>query len=161
MPKQKTKRGTEKNAATNETPNISVTGKMGDAGYDKLNAAIENLASTQADRIDVLKDEVTKAVQYTKDVAEELSSRLGDMDTRLEDMSGSIGNISKGTERSYPTSLREYAVKSGDSMTLIAKGQLGQAGRFTDIAILNYDRYPNLKTNPNQVQVGWKLRLPD
>ncbi len=42
---------------------------------------------------------------------------------------------------------------------MIAKNELGQSGRMTEIATMNYDRYPSLRTS-NDVEAGWKLRMP-
>lgn len=63
------------------------------------------------------------------------------------------------TPRNFPKT-KEYTAKAGDTLTKIAKTELGQAGRFTEIATMNYDRYPSLKDNANLIQVGWRLRLP-
>ena len=55
--------------------------------------------------------------------------------------------------------MRARPLTVNDALPGIAKAQLGQAGRFVELAVMNYDRYPSLKTDPT-IQVGWILRLP-
>ncbi|MGC9393908.1 MAG: LysM peptidoglycan-binding domain-containing protein [Anaerolineae bacterium] len=49
-----------------------------------------------------------------------------------------------------------YVVKSGDSLSKIAKEQLGDANRWPEIHELNKDQIPN----PNLIRVGQELKLP-
>ncbi len=79
---------------------------------------------------------------------------------KLSALEQTVNKLDKGTQRSFPRGTREYTVVPGDSLVLIAKRELGQAGRFTEIATMNYDRYPSLRANPNHIEKGWKLRLP-
>jgi nucleoid-associated protein YgaU len=50
-----------------------------------------------------------------------------------------------------------YTVKSGDSLSKIAKRFLGDAMRYPQIFDLNKD----ILTDPNKIQVGQKLKLPN
>lgn len=97
--------------------------------------------------------------EFTQQVHDAVVSRIATLESKVLKLASTVAGI-RGTEKKFPRT-KEYTVVSGDSLTLIAKKQLGQAGRFTEIAILNYDRYPSLKANPGLIQVGWKLRLPD
>jgi nucleoid-associated protein YgaU len=49
-----------------------------------------------------------------------------------------------------------YVVKPGDSLSKIAKEQLGDATRWPEIAELNKATLPN----PNLLRVGQELKLP-
>ena len=49
-----------------------------------------------------------------------------------------------------------YTVRSGDTLGSIARAQLGDARRWTEIATLNRDILPN----PNRLEVGMTLELP-
>jgi len=51
--------------------------------------------------------------------------------------------------------MREYTVKSGDTLFKIAKNLLGNGNRYIDIATLNKI------ANPNLIFVGQKLKIPD
>jgi nucleoid-associated protein YgaU len=60
-----------------------------------------------------------------------------------------------GAETAVPKEV-VYVVKPGDSLSKIAKEQLGSAVRWTEIAELNKATLPN----PNLVRVGQELKLP-
>src|SRR4030095_3895339 len=51
---------------------------------------------------------------------------------------------------------RTYTVKSGDTLSQIAKEHLGNAGAYTKIFELNKDQL----TDPNKIKPGQVLRLP-
>lgn len=53
-----------------------------------------------------------------------------------------------------PNRDRTYTVQPGDTLSLIAKRRLGNAGRFSEIAALNGIQ------NPNVISVGQVLRIP-
>jgi hypothetical protein len=53
-----------------------------------------------------------------------------------------------------------YRVRKGDSLSLIAADQLGDANRWPEIAALNTDQYPSLAHNPALIREGWTLQLP-
>jgi nucleoid-associated protein YgaU len=52
--------------------------------------------------------------------------------------------------------LRYYQVKKGDLYATIAKEQLGDAGRWKEIAELNSDIFPD----PSKIRYGVRIRLP-
>ncbi|NLF11707.1 MAG: LysM peptidoglycan-binding domain-containing protein [Anaerolineaceae bacterium] len=49
-----------------------------------------------------------------------------------------------------------YVVKSGDTLSGIAKSVYGNAGRWREIFEANKD----VIENPNLIRPGWKLRIP-
>ena len=51
---------------------------------------------------------------------------------------------------------KTYTVKSGDTLSKIAKEHLGDAGAYMKIFDLNKDQL----TNPDQIKPGQVLRLP-
>ena len=105
-----------------------------------------------------LKKLIADSREYTKQVHDAIVARLKKAEDAIASLASKVAGIAP-TSRKFPRT-REYIVRSGDSLSKIAKNELGQAGRFTEIAVMNYDRYPSLKTNANAIQIGWKLRLP-
>ena len=101
-----------------------------------------------------LKQLIADNKAYTKQVNDDIAGRLGKAEAAIATLAAAAP-----APRNYPRT-KEYTVKPGDSLTKIAKAELGNAGLFTKIATMNYDRYPSLKINANAIQVGWKLRLP-
>jgi nucleoid-associated protein YgaU len=55
-----------------------------------------------------------------------------------------------------PTGGRTYTVKAGDTLSQIAKDQLGNAGSYMKIFDLNKD----ILTDPDKIKPGQVLRLP-
>lgn len=55
---------------------------------------------------------------------------------------------------------RIHIVQKGEKMSVIAKKELANSGRFPEIAALNYDRYPKLRQYPNDPEENWILKLP-
>jgi nucleoid-associated protein YgaU len=49
-----------------------------------------------------------------------------------------------------------YVIQPGDSLSKIAKEQLGDAARWTEIAELNKAEIPK----PNQIRAGQEIKLP-
>ena len=54
------------------------------------------------------------------------------------------------------TAAKTYTVKAGDTLSTIAKDQLGSAGAYMKIFDLNKDQL----TDPNKIKPGQVLRLP-
>ncbi len=105
-----------------------------------------------------LKQLIADSRQFTHEVHDAVVTRLVKAEAATADLASQVAAITP-IPRNYPRT-KEYTVKGGDTLTKIAKAELGQAGRFTEIATMNYDRYPSLKTDANAIQVGWVLRLP-
>ena len=57
---------------------------------------------------------------------------------------------------SAPTATKTYTVKSGDTLSGIAKEKLGSAGAYMKIFELNKDQL----TDPDKIKPGQVLRLP-
>ena len=55
-----------------------------------------------------------------------------------------------------PTCYGYYTVKSGDTLSAIAKKLLGSAGRYMDIFNANKDQL----SDPDKIKVGQKLVIP-
>lgn len=53
-----------------------------------------------------------------------------------------------------------YIVQSGDSLLSIAKFQLKDGSRVSELITLNSDRYPELSLKNPFLEKGWKLYLP-
>jgi nucleoid-associated protein YgaU len=96
--------------------------------------------------------------QFTQQVHDAIVDRLVKAEAATAALASQVATVAPAP-RNFPRT-KEYTVKPGDTLTKIAKVELGQAGRFTEIATMNYDRYPSLKNNANLIQVGWVLRLP-
>ena len=105
-----------------------------------------------------LKKLIGDSRQFTQEVHDAIVARLVKAEAATAALASQVAAIAP-IPRNYPRT-KEYTVKSGDTLTKIAKAELGQAGRFTEIATMNYDRYPSLKADANMIQVGWILRLP-
>nr|WP_246259729.1 LysM peptidoglycan-binding domain-containing protein [Streptomyces typhae] len=60
----------------------------------------------------------------------------------------------RGQVRDRLTPTSTYTVRKGDTLTSIAKAQLGDAGRWREIADLN------VLKNPDAITPGQKLKLP-
>lgn len=60
------------------------------------------------------------------------------------------------TQDVVPPAPRFYTVKAGDTLSSIAKAQLGSEARYTEI--FNANR--KLLSNPDQIDIGQTLRLP-
>jgi len=109
-------------------------------------------------QFDELKQLIADSRQFTHEVHDAIVERLAKAEAATAALANHVATIAPPA-RNYPRT-KEYTVKDGDTTTKIAKAELGQAGRFIEIATMNYDRYPRLKTNSNNVTPGWNLRLP-
>jgi len=57
--------------------------------------------------------------------------------------------------------LQKYTVKSGDTLLSIAKTQLHDPSRVTELINLNSDAYPSLSIKTPFLETGWVLYVPD
>ncbi len=105
-----------------------------------------------------LKKLIGDSREFTQRVHDAIVERLAKAEAATVALTSHVATITPAPHN-YPRT-KEYTVKSGDTLTKIAKTELGQAGRFTEIATMNYDRYPSLKADANMIQIGWVLRLP-
>ena len=64
--------------------------------------------------------------------------------------------VTGGAAAAAPAAGKTYTVKSGDTLSAIAKSQLGNAGAYMKIFELNKDQL----TDPNKIKPGQVLRLP-
>ena len=68
---------------------------------------------------------------------------------------GSASRAMSSTEAARPT-VETYTVVAGDSLSKIAKRFYGDAARWKEIWNANREQIDN----PDLIQVGWKLRIP-
>ncbi len=144
-----------------------MAGKKKPIVYDKESGTVTAVEETvtaepnvegEVAAIEELKQLIADNRQFTYKVHDAVVTRLAAAEAAIAALTSQVAGIAP-VQRNYPRT-KEYTVKDGDTTTKIAKAELGQAGRFTEIATMNYDRYPSLKTNSNNVTPGWKLRLP-
>lgn len=103
----------------------------------------------------------------------ELADKISELTGRLDSLKGQVQDIGAGLTsltkelRDHtknhvappilsPVSRRTYIVKPGDSLSLIARNELGQAGHFRRIAVLN-----NIPGPAYTIRVGQELVLPN
>ncbi len=90
----------------------------------------------------------------------ELFSRVTKLEEMLEVLISSAP-VEPKVEKTEVTDVHDYVVQKGEiAMSVIAKKLYGNAGLFNRIAAHNYDRYPELRANANEVKEGWVLRIP-
>ncbi|MBI4226021.1 hypothetical protein HY612_02805 [Candidatus Roizmanbacteria bacterium] len=53
-----------------------------------------------------------------------------------------------------------YIVKTGDTITSIAKNELADRNRIGEIILLNIGKYPSLGSQLSYLEKGWEFRLP-
>ena len=68
-----------------------------------------------------------------------------------------VGKIANHIEVQVQTGSHTYTVKTGDSLSKIAKQIYGDASQWTKIHAANAD----LIRDPDKIQAGWTLQLPD
>jgi nucleoid-associated protein YgaU len=69
---------------------------------------------------------------------------------------GPASGAGKAVGSAAPAAARTYTVKSGDTLSAIAKEHLGSAGAYMKIFDLNKDQL----TDPDKIKPGQVLRLP-
>ena len=69
---------------------------------------------------------------------------------------GAASAAGAGTAAAVATAGRTYTVKSGDTLSAIAKDQLGNAGAYMKIFEANRDQL----TDPDKIKPGQVLRIP-
>ena len=91
---------------------------------------------------------------------QQLDTRLKSIQTELKSHARRYHPDGPAKPQPSPRKYRDYIVQDGDSLSMIAKTLTTNAGLFTEMATLNYDRYPSLRSNPSHIEAGWKLRIP-
>ena len=77
-------------------------------------------------------------------------------DTRAGAPAGQPGQPGLGQVGSAPVAGQKYTVKSGDSLSKIAKQVYGDASKWHKIHDANRDKI----SNPDLIQPGWELAIP-
>jgi len=78
-------------------------------------------------------------------------------DSEMPDFSGVTGGASTTAKTAAPAVVFEtYTVKSGDTLSKIAKKKYGNSSLWKLIHEANKDRIKN----PDLIQVGWELKIP-
>ena len=67
-----------------------------------------------------------------------------------------FSNVTAGSSSTAPAGARTVTVKAGDSLSKIAKRELGDASKWKAIYEANRDRIKD----PDLIQPGWVLNLP-
>jgi nucleoid-associated protein YgaU len=70
---------------------------------------------------------------------------------------GDFSDVSGGSSTTAPTGGKTYIVKSGDSLSKIAKQFYGDANKWKRIHAANKDKIPN----PDLIHPGLQLTIPD
>ena len=175
----KDKQTKETDAEDIPAPALAVTGSV--VQYEELekliaDAKAEALADSKAlaDRVAALEEQPVVATDsmppfeelkglisdsraFTHEVHDAVIARLAKAEAATVALTSQVAAITP-IPRNYPRT-KEYTVKDGDTLVMIAKVELEQPGRMTEIRTMNYDRHPSLRTS-SDVKPGWKLRLP-
>lgn len=94
-----------------------------------------------------------KGTVATEDDKNELWTAIKTIPSWREDV---VADITVTGGSAAGASARTYTVKSGDTLSAIAKDQLGSAGAYMKIFDLNKDQL----TDPDKIKPGQVLRLP-
>ena len=117
------------------------------AGVNVSNLQVKDIGGTTAVYGSVgSEDEKRKAEQA-------IEAKVGKISNHIEVAVGTgIGGLSGG----FPGGGKTYTVKSGDTLSKIAKATYGNASDWKKIHAANAD----LIKDPDKIQVGWTLKLP-
>ena len=129
-------------------------------GRKKTEAVIENTESSG----EVIGRVPSAQIEVTLPQFESLIDRVISLEENVfeEDIGNRLTKLEQritASDTKYPSNTRDYTVKEGDTLALIAKRELGNAGNLNQIVIMNYDRYPSFRRGI-VVEEGWVLRLP-
>ena len=94
------------------------------------------------------KDEIWNAIKTIPDWREEIVADIK--------VTGGAQTAAPAAAATTPTSSRTYTVKPGDTLSAIAKEQLGSAGDYMKIFEANRDQL----SDPNKIKPGQVLRIP-
>ena len=96
-----------------------------------------------------------KGTVATEAEKNELWTAIKTIPTWQKDIVADI-QVTGGPAAAAPAASKTYTVRAGDTLSAIAKEQLGSAGAFMKIFDLNKDQL----TDPNVIKPGQVLRLP-
>jgi nucleoid-associated protein YgaU len=96
-----------------------------------------------------------KGTVATEAEKNELWTAIKTIPTWQKDIVADI-QVTGGPAAAAPAASKTYTVRAGDTLSAIAKEQLGSAGAFMKIFELNKDQL----TDPNVIKPGQVLRLP-
>ena len=101
-------------------------------------------------------EERAKAAEKAAAEAEAKVARI-ERQQRLAEAAAMRKEARRRAEERAEAKARVYVVKSGDSLSKIAKEALGDANRWPEIFELNKDKIKN----PNLIHVGQELKMPE
>jgi nucleoid-associated protein YgaU len=96
-----------------------------------------------------------KGTVATEAEKNEIWSAIKTIPTWQQDIIADI-KVTGGSAAGAPAAPKTYTVKAGDTLSKIAKEQLGQAGDYTKIFEANKDQL----SDPDKIKPGQVLKLP-
>jgi nucleoid-associated protein YgaU len=102
---------------------------------------------------------VMKGAAPNQDVKNEVWNAIKAVDPSFRDLSADISidsTLPAPTLARVAAAVQTYSVKSGDTLSKIAKQFYGDAGQYMKIFEANTDQLKD----PNQIQVGQELKIP-
>lgn len=96
------------------------------------------------------KDDATKSTGFS-DVSGDSSASAKDTSPPAD-----FSDVTSGSSSTAPAASTTYTVKSGDSLSHIAKHVYGDASKWHQIYDANRDKIKN----PDLIQPGWVLNIP-
>jgi nucleoid-associated protein YgaU len=96
-----------------------------------------------------------KGTVATEAEKNEIWSAIKTIPTWQQDIVADI-KVTGGSAAGAPAAPKTYTVKAGDTLSKIAKEQLGQAGDYTKIFEANKDQL----SDPDKIKPGQVLKLP-
>jgi nucleoid-associated protein YgaU len=96
------------------------------------------------------KDDATKSTGFSDVSADSSASSQG------SSAPADFSDVTAGSSSTAPAATTSYTVKSGDSLSHIAKHIYGDASKWHQIYDANRDKIKN----PDLIQPGWVLKIP-
>ena len=134
-------------------------------------ASLRQLAEAKAAEAERKAAEMKKQMEEAAKVAEaearvaasrakfeaEAAARKAEVEKQMAEEAAKIAEARAAAVAAAEAAKKTYVVKPGDSLSKIAKEQLGNASRWPEIFELNKDQIKD----PNLIRVGQELQLPD
>lgn len=111
-------------------------------------------SSSTMDQLDAIKDKWQEIIDKMAKAAEVEITQQKQENAKVTSATKVDSTTTKSTSSS--SQYNTYTVKSGDTLWDIATAHLGSGARWQEIYNLNKD----IISNPDLIQVGWKLKLP-